>query len=207
MEKKALLTLGLVFIIQALNAQITISKSQVDYTLKIEQDKIIRTLTFWKNKDSATYTSVKYSISDFNSTESEKNLKDEIGYINQLWETADDSIDIKLQSFNIGYPLLYSDIMINHIRAFQESDEWQNHVQKNGKALNYNFIQKIMIEKDVYAPLTSFLKTKKYTLSGFETEKHGFVTKEILQKAGFRGDEIIPMPFIVCATTSKAYYR
>ncbi|MFO7827747.1 MAG: hypothetical protein R6V23_03920 [Bacteroidales bacterium] len=203
MDKKALLTLGLIFIIQALNAQITISKSQVDYSLKIEQDKIIRILTFWKDKDSTTYTSIKYSVSNFNTNASEKNLLDEISYINQLWEIADDSIDFKLQSFNIGYPLLYSDILINHIRAFQESNEWQNHVKQNGKKLNYHLIQKIMIENDVYSPLNSFLKTKNYTLSAFETEKHGFVTKENLQKAGFHGNEIIPMPFIVWAVLEQ----
>ena len=54
-----------------------------------------------------------------------------------------------------------------------------------------------MLENNVYKPLQDFLKTKNYPITGFETEKHGFVTKENLQKAGFSGDEIIPMPFIV----------
>jgi hypothetical protein len=41
------------------------------------------------------------------------------------------------------------------------------------------------------------LKTKGYHITGFSNEKHGFVTKENLQKSGFAGNEIVPMPFMV----------
>ena len=177
--------------------QITIDKSTVDYSVQLEQDNVIRILTFWKDKDSSIYHSVKYSISDFNQTVSEKKLADEIPYIKQLWQIAEDSINYNLQSFNIGYPLLYADILKNHINAFLNSKEWQNHVKENGKKLDYKIIKKVMDENNVYQPLNTFLQTKGYNLIGFATEKHGFVTKENLQKAGFSGNEIIPMPFIV----------
>ena len=185
------------------NAQITTSKTSVDFTLRYEKDSIYHILTFWKDKDSTIYTSVKYSVSDFRSESYGKNLSEEITYIQQLWEIAEDSIKYNLQSFNIGYPLLYSDILTNHIHAFKNSEEWQNHVKKNGKKLEYALQKKIMLETDVYRPLAHFLKTKGYTITGIETEKHGFVTKENLQKSGFSGNEIIPMPFIVWLVLDK----
>ena len=185
------------------NAQITTSKTSVDFTLRYEKDSIYHILTFWKDKDSTIYSSVKYSVTDFNKIATYKKLNDEIPIIQQLWEKAEDSIKYNLQSFNIGYPLLYSDILTNHIHAFKNSEEWQNHVKKNGKKLEYALQKKIMLETDVYKPLAHFLKTKGYTITGIETEKHGFVTKENLQKSGFSGNEIIPMPFIVWLVLDK----
>ena len=200
MNNKFKIVLSIFLIVLAsetLFCQVTISKSEVDYSLKIEKDSILRILTFWKEKDSELYTSVKYSVSDFNVISSEKILENEIKSINQLWDIASDSIIFNLQSFNIVYPLLYSDILKNHIQAFIDSENWQNHVKLNGKTLNYEIIKMIMEESNVYKPLNVFLNTKNYYISGFETEKHGFVTKENLQKAGYQGTEIIPMPFII----------
>ena len=54
-----------------------------------------------------------------------------------------------------------------------------------------------MTENNIYEPLYDFLQSKNYEINGIETEKHGFVTKENLQKAGFSGSEIIPLPFII----------
>jgi len=184
-------------------SQVTISKSEVDYSLRIEKDSIVRILTFWKEKDSTIYTSVKYSISDFNSSSLPKRLSDEINTINQLWDIAEDSIEFNLKSFNIGYPLLYMDVLRNHIHAFMDSEDWQNHVKQNGKTLDYQIIKKVMLEANIYMPLNYFLKTKGYFISGFETEKHGFVTKGNLQKEGYQGTEIIPMPFIIWAILER----
>jgi len=182
---------------ETLFSQISVKKSEVDYSLTYEKDSVYRILTFWKEKDSSIYSSVNYSISDFNKNSSPKNLSDELNTINQLWEIAKDSIVFDLQSFNIGYPLLYSDVLKNHIQAFKDSEDWQNHIKKNGKTLNYEIIKKVMLEDNAYTTLNDFLKTKHYYISGFETEKHGFITKENLQKVDFSGSEIIPMPFIV----------
>ncbi len=182
---------------ESLFSQVSVRKSEVDYSLKIEKDSIYRILTFWKDKDSTNYSSVKYSISDFNNISSPKKLIDKINTINQLWNIAKDSIALNLNSFNIGYPLLYSDVLKNHIQAFIDSEDWQKHVKQNGKTLNYEIIKKVILEANVYKPLNSFLRTKNYHISEFETEKHGFVTKENLQNAGFSSSEIIPMPFIV----------
>ncbi len=203
MHKYIIITICLFLLYNSTDAQIKIEKSVIDYTLKIEKDSIYQILTFWKHKDSTIYSSVKYSITDFNKITTERNLADEISTINQLWDIAKDSITFDLQSFNIGYPLLYSDILKNHIQAFIESENWQNHVKLNGKKLDYNIIKKVMLDANVYQALNDFLKTKGFYISGFETEKHGFVTKEKLLKAGFSGNEIIPMPFIVWVTLNK----
>ncbi len=184
-------------------SQIYVSKTEVDYSLKVERDGIHRILTFGKDKDSNIYTSVKYSVSDFNTIVGEKKLKDEINTMEELWSIAQDSIKYDLQSFNIGYPATYSDILNNHIKAFLESKEWQTHVEKNGKKLNYDLIKKIMLESNVYKPLYDFLKTIHYTFIGFETEKHGFITENELQTLGYSGKEIIPMPFMVWIKIEK----
>lgn len=197
MNKIVQLSFILLTLAHTLNAQVKITKSEVDFSMIIEQDQVTRTLTFWKDKDSSIYNSVKYNVSDFRGTTSKKNLEDEIQYIKKLWEVAEDSICFNLKSFNIGYPLLYHDILRNHINAFLASEDWQNYSRKNGKTLEYSLQKRIMLENNVYKPLQDFLKTKNYTITGIETEKHGFVTKENLQKAGFSGDEIIPVPFIV----------
>lgn len=201
---KVLLSLFVIlFIANSIFGQVMISKTQVDYSLKIEQDSIYRILTFWKHKDSTIYTSIKYSISDFNENSNPKNLADEIVYIEQLWNIAQDSISMNLKSIIIGYPQVYKDILQNHIEAFKQSKEWQSHVNENGKTLNIELIKKIMFESDMYKPLNDLLRTKGYQVSGFETEKHGFITKENQLKAGYSGQEIIPMPFMVWITITQ----
>ncbi len=203
MYKKLLLTICFSVILYTLTAQITISRTSVDFSVTYNEDSTYRILTFWKDQDSSIFTSVKYSITDFNKNPEVKILSDEIATINQLWNIAKDSIEFKLESFNISYPLFYSDILNNHIKAFNESPIWQNHIKQHGKKLDYGIIKNVMLEYNVYKPLNDFFKEKVYIITGFETEKHGFVTKENLQKEGYKGDEIIPMPYIVWITIQE----
>ena len=95
------------------------------------------------------------------------------------------------------------------MRLFQQShliepsgltEEW---VKKQGNK-DYKIIKKVMFDAGVYQSLNDFLKTKGFYISGFETEKHGFVTKENLQKEGYSGNEIVPMPFIVWVTLNQS---
>ncbi|HAN17350.1 MAG: hypothetical protein A2X13_00705 [Bacteroidetes bacterium GWC2_33_15] len=180
-----------------LYSQAIIQKTDTDYTLKIESDSIIRHLTFWKEKDSAGYYGFKYSYTKFTPLVQPIYLKNEIKTIEFLWNRATDSIQINLNTIFIGYPEEYHDILINHIQAFNSSAEWQNHLKKHGKKLDYKLIHKIMLDYNVYKPLNDFLLTRGYEISEYTTEKHGFITKETLIKAGFSGSEIIPMPFMV----------
>jgi len=178
-------------------SQVIIQKTEKDYTLKIDSDSIIRHLTFWKDNDSTYYSGCKYSCTKFKTLTNPLHLSDEIQTMEMLWKSATDSIEINLNSIFIGYPSEYIDILTNHILAFTLSDEWQNHIEKNGKTLDYKLMQQIMLDYNVYKPLNDFLLTKGYQIKGFSTEKHGFVTKEELIKLGYSGKEIIPLPFMV----------
>ena len=178
-------------------SQVVIQQTETDYTLKIETDSIIRHLTFWKDRQSNLYTGCKYSYTKFKKLTHPINLSDEIPMIEILWKMATDSISIQLSSFFIGYPEEYSDIYQNQINAFIRSEKWQNHIKKNGKTLDYQLLHDVMMENNVYKPWNEFLLTKGYRITAFSTEKHGFATKESLKKAGFTGQEIIPLPFMV----------
>jgi len=178
-------------------SQVNIQKTESDYTLKIETDSIIRHLTFGKEKETGMYTGCKYSCTKFKELAKPLNLTEEIKNIKILWTIASDSITIHLNRIFIGYPEEYSDIYLNHINAFNQSEKWQHHVKKNGKTLDYELIHEVMMESNVYKPLTDYLFDKGYKTTGFSTEKHGFATKESLKKYGFSGNEIIPLPFMV----------
>jgi hypothetical protein len=178
-------------------SQVSIQKTESDYTIKIETDSIIRHLTFWRDKETGIYTGCKYSCTKFKVLSKSLLLSDEIENIKALWNIASDSININLNRVFIGYPEEYSDIFLNQINAFYQSEKWQNHIKKNGKTLDYKIIHEVMLDSNVYKPLTDLLFDRGYRISGFSTEKHGFATKESLIKYGFSGNEIIPLPFMV----------
>lgn len=178
-------------------SQVVIQQTESDYTLKIETDSIIRHLTFWKDKETGIYTGCKYSCTKFKVLLKPSLLSDEIENIKALWDMASDSININLNRVFIGYPEEYSDIFLNQINAFNQSEKWQNHIKKNGKTIDYKLIHEIMMDYNVYKPLNDFLFEKGYKIKGFSTEKHGFATQVSLKKYGFSGNEIIPLPFMV----------
>ncbi|MGE0088047.1 MAG: hypothetical protein AB7S50_01070 [Bacteroidales bacterium] len=178
-------------------SQVSIQKTESDYTLKIETDSIIRHLTFWKDKETDVYSGCKYSCSKFKVLAKPLSLKDEIKNIEILWKMAEDSISIALNRVFIGYPEEYSDIFLNQINAFNQSEEWQHHIKKNGKTLNNKIMHEIMMDYNVYEPLNNLLSEKGFRIIDFSTEKHGFATRESLKNHGFTGNEIIPLPFMV----------
>jgi len=178
-------------------SQVSIQKTESDYTLKIETDSIIRHLTFWKDKETGVFTGCKYSYTKFKVLLKPLLLSDELQHIETLWNIASDSINIQLNNVFIGYPEEYSDIYLNQINAFNQSEKWQHHVKKNGKTLDNKIMHEIMMDYNVYKPLNDFLFERGYRITGFSTEKHGFATRESLKKYGFYGNEIIPLPFIV----------
>ena len=178
-------------------SQVSIQKTESDYTLKIETDSIIRHLTFWKDKETGIYTGCKYSYTKFKTLSKPMLLSEEVKTIETLWNIASDSITIQLNRVFIGFPEEYSDIFLNQINAFNQSDKWQNHIKKNGKTLDNKIMHEVMLEHNVYKPLSDFLFNKGYKTIYFSTEKHGFATRESLEKYGFTGNEIIPLPFMV----------
>lgn len=178
-------------------SQVVIQQTESDYTLKIETDSIIRHLTFWKDKETGIYTGCKYSCTKFKVLSKPLLLSEELQYIEILWNIASDSINIELNRVFIGYPEEYSDIYLNQINAFYQSEKWQHHIKINGKTLDYKIIHEVMMDFNVYKPLNDFLFERGYRITGFSTEKHGFATRESLKNYGFTGNEIIPLPFMV----------
>jgi hypothetical protein len=83
------------------------------------------------------------------------------------------------------------------------SKNWKNHLKAEGKTINVNLITEEMYKGDVYKPLNDFFRLKEYEISGFQTEKHGFVSRDELIRHGFEGNEIIPMPYMVWIELKK----
>jgi hypothetical protein len=180
--------------------QIEVDTSFRSTSLKLTLDDGYRSLTFRKMKDSDTAVYLNYFVSQ--SGQEKPKLSDEIPHIRTLWESAAQLIPIRLAAANIGYPLEYDDVLRNQIMAFNASDEWQAHVNKNGKKLDYKLIRQVMIDYHVYGPLEDLLANYGYALTDLSTEKHGFVTSEKLKELGRSPDEIIPVPYMVWLTIS-----
>lgn len=139
----------------------------------------------------------------FANTRQSQPLSSEIQYIRSLWDSARQAIDIRLTSVSVGYPLQYTDVLKNHVTAFKRSPEWQAHVKNKGKTLDYPLIKSTMLAGHVYQPLEDLLKEYGYEITGFSTEKHGFVTKDQLLDMGEAADEVIPVPFMVWIKVEK----
>jgi len=184
--------------VNTLSPQIT--RTAVDFSLKVDGDSTIyKILSFYKHKDSSSYYHFKYTCNCEGQT-----LAKQKKLISDLWSIANDSININLRSVDIGYLYTYPDLLRKHIDAFQKDSLWNAHVKNNGKTLEYDLIRNTMLKHSVYDDLEQILKEHGYTIDHFSTEKHGFVTPDILEKQGYSGNEIIPMPFIVMAVLRKS---
>ncbi|MNE21888.1 hypothetical protein D3C80_1150700 [compost metagenome] len=166
-----------------------------DYTVSTASNSQHRILSFRKDKDSIAYTGLHYSFGL--SVKSTRNLSAEMLTMKQLWDKALPIIKTDLKSVSIGYPYEYIDVLKNYIAAFNQSPEWNNYVKKNGKKLNNKLVNHIMLTGNVYKPLDSLLHRYGYKITGFSTEKHGFIAPKDLISNGFKGTEIIQVPFMV----------
>ncbi|TRX49324.1 hypothetical protein FNH22_27240 [Fulvivirga sp. M361] len=177
---------------------VIVNRSARDFRLKFKRDSF-RLLTLTRSQDSNTYQFMKYTFP----SDSMVRLADEMTFIHNLWNVAEDSIDIHLTSLSAGYPLRYTDILKNQIEAFSESKEWQKFVSENEREPDYAMISQIMQEQHVYAPLESLLTDKGYALVGISIEKVGRVMPEQLKALGYQGDEKIPVPYMVWLSVAK----
>ncbi|MBN2858248.1 MAG: hypothetical protein JXN63_07590 [Candidatus Delongbacteria bacterium] len=179
-------------IISAAFAEITFTQNETEYSLRLEKNDHYSVLSFRKSPEDSVYTYLKYSKSI-----KPESIALECKTIDSLWTLAEKQAAIGLASADIGYPLQYPDIMHNYIQAFLDSEEWMTHVSLKGKELNYELMHKVIYESEVFSSLTDLFNRYGYNTTGISTEKHGFVPKEDLVKYGFKGDEIIPMPFML----------
>ena len=182
----------------SVKAQVEVDTSYRSYSIKLTSGDDYRVLTFSQD-DSSGYVHMNY----FANTSHAQPLSSEIPYLCTLWDSARQAIDIRLTSVNVGYPLQYADVLKNHVTAFKRSPEWQAHVKNKGKTLDYPLIKSTMLAGHVYCPLEDLLKEFCYEITGFSTEKHGFLTKEELIELGEAADEVIPVPFMVWIKVEK----
>ncbi len=174
------------------NASISIERTDNELTIKMSEADNYSILSFRKSSEDSLFHYMKYSKS-----KKIENLTEECSIMDDLWSEADGKISIQLTTVDIGYPLQYPDIMPDYIQAFIDSEDWMTHVSLNGKQLNYEIMHKVIYENDVFSALTDLLYLHGYYISGVSTEKHGFVPKGDLIKYGFKGDENIPVPFML----------
>jgi hypothetical protein len=182
--------ISLVFI--AMSAEITVTHSANEYSLKYSDSTMFRILSFRKNDTDSVFRYLHYSLG----YKSEA-LSHEIFYMDTLWRIADCNIDIDLTSADIGYPLEFQDVIMNYIDTFNKSKKWQSHVKAKGKTLNYELMHEIILNSDIYRPFRNLLEKYGYKPVSISSEKHGFILKSELRKLGYKGKEIVPMPFML----------
>jgi hypothetical protein len=176
-------------------SELTLDKSADELSLKLTDKENYSVLTFRKSSGDSVFTFLKYSKS-----RKMESLASECRTIDSLWviaEKAEKDAKIELSSASIGYPLEYPDIMPDYIQAFLDSEEWQTHATVKGKELNYAVMHDIIRGSTIFSGLVDLMYLHGYYISGISSEKHGFVTKDDLIRYGFKGDEIIPMPFML----------
>lgn len=175
-----------------LNGAVDIERSDNELTLKLTEGDNYSVMSFRTTSEDSVFNYLKYS-----KNKKIISLSEECGIMDGLWSQADSLISILLTTADIGYPLQFPDIMPDYIQAFIDSEEWMTHVSLKGKELNYELMHSVIYSSNVFQPLTDLLYLQGYYITGVSTEKHGFVPKEDLINYGYKGDEIIPVPFML----------
>jgi hypothetical protein len=119
----------------------------------------------------------------------------EIPYIKTLWDTLNKKIRIKLNGASIGNPSEYKDVLNNYVTLLQNAPSWQNQLRKKRKDdYPYALIEEILGTGNVYHPFDSLLQTYGYSIEGYSTEKHYFLSKDKLKAYGYDTSSLIPIP-------------
>ncbi|MDY0017757.1 MAG: hypothetical protein RBS89_07955 [Candidatus Delongbacteria bacterium] len=175
-----------------LNGVVDIGRSDNELTLKLTEGDNYSVMSFRKTSEDSVFNFLKYS-----KNKKIISLSEECGIMDVLWSEVDEETGILLNTADIGYPLQFPDIMPDYIQAFLDSEEWMTHVSLKGKELNYELMHSVIYSSNVFQPLTDLLYLHGYYITGVSTEKHGFVPKQDLINFGYKGDEIIPVPFML----------
>lgn len=200
-QKTNFLFLILILLNLSVHSQIKIDSTSTEYKITIKKENSL-SINFYKDKNSSSYETLRI-MDQLMGSKRFLNLSDEVQIIDTLWKEAESRIPIHLTTIQIGYPSLYTDVLKQQVTIFSKSKSWQNHVKKNGKKLDLKLMREIMLNESAYHPIDFLLKKHGYRIKSISTEKHGFVSKEALIKAGFTGKEIIPIPFIVYLLVEK----
>lgn len=175
-----------------LSSEISFSRSETNFSIRDQDGDKYCLLTFRKTAEDSVFNYLKYS-----SCSKKGEFVHELAVVDSLWKLAQDSIKIYLTAADLGYPLEFKAKIKEYIQTFLDSEEWMEHVSVNGKTLNYEIMRKVILENEIYPEIDELFCKHGYNITGINTEKHGFVIKNELIKYGFKGDEIIPVPFML----------
>ncbi len=169
-------------------------QSSVDFSIS---DSSGFDLTFYKHKDSTVYRHFR-----FRAPESARKLMETLPTLAAMWQKAQTKIVIQLNAINVGYPLIYRDVLTPLIQAFSKSEKWVTHVQINGQKIDHQLVEAIILESNIY-PLEELLVDFGYVIVGISVEKVGVVEPMQLISLGFDESLIIPMPYMVWIEIKK----
>jgi len=186
-----------------------------DFTIKYNDEKSFKLLNFSKHPDSLTYNYMKFD-SYFHNYKDINNLADQISFIKEYWKIAEDSILINLTGIMIGYPLVYKDLLLKHIKIFIDNEEWQKYyleykttLRNEYVQLNYKLVKNIMNQNNSYNLISPLISEFGYKITDITIEKIGFITKRDIEKYNlleYCSEEklfTIPVPFIVYLKVKK----
>jgi hypothetical protein len=202
LQRTLFLFLHLFLLNHSTYCQIKIDSTFTDYNVRYKKENDSLSIGFYKDRESSSFSTLRIKDQTL-SVKGTLNLEDEIKIIDSLWKEAERHIPINLTTIHMGYPSLYSDVLKRQITIFSKSQSWQNHVKKNGKKLDLKLMREIMLKDKTYLLIDSLLEKRGYRIKEISTEKHGFVSKDALIKAGFTGKEIIPIPFMVYLSVER----
>lgn len=191
------------------------SREYGDFTIKYDDEKCFKLLSFSKHPDSSTYDYLKFD-SYYHNYDDINNLTDQIPFIKKYWKIAEDSISINLTGMMIGYPLVYKDLLLEHINIFIDNEKWLNYysdykakLKEEYIQLNYKLIKELMNQNNSYNLISPLLKELGYSITEISIEKVGFITDKDIEKYNLQNLypkeklSTVPVPFIVYLKIEK----
>ncbi len=188
-------------------------QTNVDFTVKLYENNSTKLLSFQKNIDSLQYNILKFTLypDDYLM---KFQLNDQLEFIEKYWKQAENSINIDLSSIWVGYPTEYIDLLVDHVNAFINSEEWQNYVieskKNNGRIIpDHKIIETVMYKYNSYKIIYSLLEKFNCEITGVSIEKVGFLREEDfseesdLNKFDINRLKEIPIPYMVYLKVKK----
>jgi hypothetical protein len=185
------------------------SRTNVDFSIKNEAQKSLR---FNKGSQTQIFTDIHYQDLNYGAKKV-RELSKEIEIIETLWNAGKDSITIDLEYIDVGYPLLFKDLLEKQIEVFSNSPEWQKYLvyRKSNNvpswSIDHDLINKIMYEGKIYNALDDLLIKFHYKIKSISVEKIGYATQKDMDKYGLKYEKKIykdvPIPFMLWITVEK----
>ena len=187
-------------LIQEYRAPLVINESLNGYEFKLSvNEAAYRYCEFGFEKADSTISTLLIRSGSVYGSPSKYTLAALIKPLDQYWEVIDRQFSISINVVWVSYPLSFADVLTRQVDAFKNDSLWVNshNPEKPYLNLDYNLVQTIMYEMDVYYPLNRFLKSKGLKISDISVEKVGFLSEEDADEIGYSGEVKIPIPYMV----------